>query len=89
MAERYRLSVTFRMSSAVQRRAWEILSQVPPGQRTERLAEMVCGCQEAQDLRKIVRDAIHGELKNNEIKVRAAKEETKIPQRALDFLQTL
>ena len=86
MAETRRFSAVFHLEDPVQRKAWEILSRAPPGQRMAALCRMICGCREQEELLKAVRAAIREELAHVTVSETSAPE---IPQRALDFLQNL
>ena len=62
MADRRRLNLSFRLSRPDQRRAWDILSAIPPGQRTQAVCRMVAGYLDQQELLEAVRAAIREEL---------------------------
>lgn len=86
MAEERRFSAVFHLSDPVQRRAWEILSRAPPRQRMATLCRMICGYREQEELLDALREVIQEELKRVSVSGAAPQE---IPQRALDFIQTL
>ena len=86
MAETRRFSAVFHLEDPVQRKAWEILSRAPPGQRMAALCRMICGCREQEKLLEAVRTAIRDELGHVTVSERKNSE---IPQRALDFLRGL
>ena len=62
MAEKRRMNLAFSMSQVGQRRAWEYLSDIPTGQRTDAVCWMVIGYMEQQDLLEAVRRTIREEL---------------------------
>ena len=62
MAEKRRMNLAFSMSQVGQRRAWEYLSDIPTGQRTDAVCRMVIGYMEQQDLLEAVRRTIREEL---------------------------
>lgn len=80
MSERRRLNLSFSMDSTLQREAWETLSAVPAGQRTDAVCHMVCRAQEQDRLLDAVRAAIREELGG----VSFVKEESEQPQKAGD-----
>ena len=86
MAEQRRFSAVFHLNDPVQRKAWEILSRAPPRQRMATLCRMICGYREQKELLDAVREVIQEELKRVSVSGAAPQE---IPQRALDFIQTL
>ena len=62
MSEKRRLNLSFSMASPLQRKAWEILSAVPAGQRTDAVCHAVCRIHERDNLLDAVRTAIRAEL---------------------------
>ena len=86
MAEQRRFSAVFHLNDPVQRKAWEILSRAPPRQRMATLCRMICGYREQEQLLDALREVIREELKRVSVSGAAPQE---IPQRALDFIQTL
>ena len=62
MGDRRRLNLAFSLSRAEQRRAWDILSAIPPGQRTQAVCRMVAGYLDQRELLEAVRTAIREEL---------------------------
>lgn len=86
MAEQRRFSAVFHLNDPVQRKAWEILSRAPPRQRMATLCRMICGYREQEELLDDLREVIQEELKRVPGSQAAPQD---IPQRALDFIQTL
>lgn len=62
--ERRRINLSLSLSSPRQRQAWELLSAIPPGQRTDAVCRMVCAYQERETLLETVRAAIREELRD-------------------------
>lgn len=62
--ERRRVNLSLSLSSPRQRQVWELLSAIPPGQRTDAVCRMVCGYQEQEALLETVRSVIREELQN-------------------------
>ena len=80
MPEKRRLNLSFSMTSPLQREAWQILSAVPAGQRTEAVCHAVCQVNERDTLLDAVRTAIREELGGASFKT----EQPQQPQRAED-----
>lgn len=80
--DKRRLNLSFSMSSPFQRGAWELLSAVPPGQRTETVCRAVCRMCGQEFLLEAVRQTIREELCG--VEMLSAKEESEQPQEAGD-----
>ena len=80
MPEKRRLNLSFSMASPLQREAWQILSAVPAGQRTDAVCHAVCRAHEQDNLLDAVRTAIREELGGASFKT----EQPQQPQRAED-----
>ena len=63
MGDRRRLDLSIDLARPDQRRAWDILSATPPGQRTQAVCRMVAGYLDQQELLEAVRIAIREELR--------------------------
>ena len=63
------------MDSSLQRKAWEILCAVPPGQRTEAVCRAVCRAQERETLLESIRALIREELRGVEFLPKTEKPE--------------
>ena len=94
MADKRRLNLSFSMSSPIQREAWDLLSIIPAGQRTETVCRAVCRMYGQKSLLETVRQTIREELRG--VENISAKEESEQPQEAgdvgddvLDFLSAL
>ncbi len=64
MAEKRRLNLSFSMLQPHQREAWEVLSAIPKGQRTDMICRMIQRHQFQQELLDVVRNTIHEELQS-------------------------
>ena len=62
MGDRRRLNLSIDLVRPDQRRAWDILSAIPPGQRTQGVCRMVAGYLDQRELLEAVRAAIREEL---------------------------
>lgn len=62
MGDRRRLNLSIDLVRPDQRRAWDILSAIPPGQRTQAVCRMVAGYLDQRELLEAVRVAIREEL---------------------------
>lgn len=91
MGDRRRLNLAFNLSRAEQRRAWDILSAIPPGQRTQAVCRMVSGYMDQHALLEAVRAVIREELggvpstKNNTQREKAGE----VDDAVLGFLRAL
>ena len=80
--DKRRLNLSFAMSSPIQREAWDLLSTIPSGQRTETVCRAVCRLYGQESLLEIVRRTIREELSGMELT--PAKNESKLPHEAGD-----
>lgn len=62
MSERRRMNLSFSMTTPLQREAWQILSAIPAGQRTDAVCHAVCQVNERGRLLDAVRTIIREEL---------------------------
>lgn len=62
MGDRRRLNLSIDLVRPDQRRAWDILSAIPLGQRTQAVCRMVAGYLDQRELLEAVRVAIREEL---------------------------
>jgi hypothetical protein len=60
--ERHRLNLSLDMRIGAHRQAWEILSVIPRGRRTEAVCRMLIEHREQSSLQKIIRKAVREEL---------------------------
>ena len=63
MGDRRRLNLSIDLARPDQRRAWNILSATPPGQRTQAVCRMVAGYLDQQALLEAIRITIREELR--------------------------
>ena len=63
MGDRRRLNLSIDLARPDQRRAWDILSATPPGQRTQAVCRMVAGYLDQQALLEAIRITIREELR--------------------------
>ena len=63
MANRRRLNLSLSMASPVQREAWEVISAIPPGQRTEAVCKIIL---EANARREMLDMVLFGILRQPE-----------------------
>ena len=80
MNDKRRLNLSFSTSSPIQREAWELLSTIPSGQRTETVCRAVCQMYGQESLLEAVRRTIREELRG--VELISAKEESGQPQEA-------
>ncbi len=92
MADKRRLNLSFSMASPLQREAWDILSAIPAGQRTDAVCHAVCRARERDNLLDAVRLAIREELGGVELtteKSARAQEAGDVGDDVLGFLRSL
>ena len=82
MTDKRRLNLSFSLSSTIQREAWELLSAVPPGQRSDAVCRAVCQMYGQRSLLETVRRTIREELRG--VDMIPATEKTDQPQEAGD-----
>lgn len=86
MADFRRLNLRLNLDNPVQRDAWNILSAIPKGYRTEAVCRALLR-QQAQDyLRKLIQEVVHEELKHSTIRPCAEEPED---DAILGFLRSL
>ena len=69
------------------RKAWEILQNVPEGQKNAFLVQAVLGTVQKEELEHLLRRIIREEIQA--VPVSAASREDKIPQEMIGFLDSL
>ena len=74
MADKRRLNLSFSLASSIQREAWDLLSVIPAGQRTETVCRAVCRMYGQKSLLETVRQTIREELRG--VEMISAKEES-------------
>lgn len=73
------------------RRAWEILQNVPEGQKNTFLVQAILRTEEKKNLEKMIRQVIHEELKNLSIPAQenGTPKPEEMPASMLEFLSSL
>ena len=69
------------------RKAWEILQNVPEGQKNAFLVQAVLGTVQKEELERLLRRVIREEIQA--VPVSAASREDQIPQEMMGFLDSL
>ena len=69
------------------RKAWEILQNVPEGQKNAFLVQAVLGTVQKEELERLLRRVIREEIQA--VPVSAVSQEDKIPQEMMGFLDSL
>ena len=69
------------------RKAWEILQNVPEGQKNAFLVQAVLGTVQKEELERLLRRVIREEIQA--VPVSAASREDQIPQEMIGFLDSL
>ena len=90
MANRRRLNLSLSMASPVQRKAWEIINAIPPGQRTEAVCKIILEANARQEMLDMVRAVLREELKTiPKLKEISEAEAGDVDQGVLGFLLSL
>lgn len=96
MADKRRLNLSFSMTQPLQREAWNVLSTIPAGQRTDYVCQIVQERKQRQSQEELlhnIRLALREELKNANISIQNQEEkpnETEdIDSNVLGFLLSL
>lgn len=67
-------------------RAWQLLMDVPAGQRNQYLVEVILKQKERGTLKRLIQEAVREELKSGGVERMPAQEKEEIPDQMLDFL---
>ena len=67
-------------------KAWQILMEVPKGQRNQYLVDVILEKEERETLRKLIQETVREELKSGDMERIPAWEKEEIPGQMLDFL---
>ena len=67
-------------------KAWQILMDVPAGQRNQYLVDVILEKEERETLRKLIQETVREELKSGDMERIPAWEKEEIPGQMLDFL---
>lgn len=87
-----RLHLRFSMQRPEQKKAYEIISAIPPGQRMEHICELINRERRFYDLEKHIANAVKQALIDYQPHFQLSKEENtpeEIPQNMMDFLTSL
>ena len=87
MADFRRVNLRLNLDNPVQRDAWNILSAIPKGYRTEAVCRALLRQQEQENLRKLIQEVVHEELKRTTIQPGAEEPEDDAVLRFLHSLQ--
>lgn len=87
MADFRRLNLRLNFDNPVQRDAWNILSATPRGYRTEVVCRALLRQQEQENLRKLIQEVVHEELK--QVNIETAKVAEPEDDAVLGFLRAL
>ena len=92
MDDRRRLGLTLFMSSPLQRRAWELISAIPAGQRTEAICMAVCREHDRSEmldaLRAVLQEGGAPEMKKEDPE-KETRESGGVDDNVLAFLRSL
>ncbi|MDD6023730.1 MAG: hypothetical protein PUC06_05755 [Oscillospiraceae bacterium] len=86
MADFRRVNLRLNLDNPVQRNAWNILAATPRGYRTEAVCRALLRQQEQENLRKLIQEVVHEELKHSTIRPCAEEPED---DAVLGFLRAL
>lgn len=67
-------------------KAWQILMEVPAGQRNQYLVDVILEKEERETLRKLIQETVREELKSGGMERMPVYEKEEIPDQMLDFL---
>ena len=67
-------------------KAWQLLMEVPKGQRNQYLVDVILEQEERGTLKRLIQEAVREELKSGDVEQMPAQEKEEIPGQMLDFL---
>ena len=67
-------------------KAWQLLMEIPTGQRNQYLVDVILEKEERETLRKLIQETVREELKSGDMERIPAWEKEEIPGQMLDFL---
>ena len=67
-------------------KAWQLLMEIPAGQRNQYLVDVILEKEERETLRKLIQETVREELKSGDMERIPAWEKEEIPGQMLDFL---
>ena len=86
MADFRRVNLRLNLDNPTQREAWSILSAIPKGYRTDAVCQVLLRQQEQENLRNLIQEVVHEELKQTTIQTSAEEPED---DAVLGFLRAL
>lgn len=87
MADFRRLNLRLNMENPTQREAWSILSAIPKGHRTDTICQALLCQREQENMRELIREVVHEELK--QVNIETSKAEEPEDDAVLGFLRAL
>lgn len=67
-------------------KAWQLLMEIPTGQRNQYLVDVILEQEERETLKRLIQEAVREELKCGDVERMPAQEKEEIPGQMLDFL---
>lgn len=67
-------------------KAWQLLMEIPAGQRNQYLVDVILEQEERETLKRLIQEAVREELKCGDVERTPAQEKEEIPGQMLDFL---
>lgn len=67
-------------------KAWQLLMEIPTGQRNQYLVDVILEQEEMETLKRLIQEAVREELKSGSMERLSACEKEEIPDQMLDFL---
>ena len=67
-------------------KAWQLLMEIPAGQRNQYLVDVILEQEERETLKRLIQEAVREELKSGDVERMSAQEKEEIPGQMLDFL---
>lgn len=66
-------------------KAWQLLMEIPTGQRNQYLVDVILEQEERETLKRLIQEAVREELKCGDVERMPAQEKEEIPGQMLDF----
>lgn len=66
-------------------KAWQLLMEIPAGQRNQYLVDVILEQEERETLKRLIQEAVREELKCGDVERTPAQEKEEIPGQMLDF----
>ena len=67
-------------------KAWQLLMEIPAGQRNQYLVDVILEQEERETLKRLIQEAVREELKSGDVERMSAQEKEEISGQMLDFL---